>query len=219
MSDLIRDAPMGQLIRYFTKNRLLKYPEERPDFQCPASYRNPEGIAAEVASIEGDEIEKPHIERERPATPDEPTIEEGKEFVEPRPTELAESTEEAETPPLELEQIPTAQDRHFESIKKVHTTRTTAGVERVSTRSGLQHSVTRADLEEQFTKASLAVGPSRPIIPEKLEDGTILVDWYTTDDPDNPQNWSLGKKCFVASQICFCMLQSSPILILLLSKC
>jgi DHA1 family multidrug resistance protein-like MFS transporter len=44
-------------------------------------------------------------------------------------------------------------------------------------------------------------GPSRPIEPEVREDGTILVDWYTTDDPENPQNWSFGKKALVLVQI------------------
>jgi len=29
-----------------------------------------------------------------------------------------------------------------------------------------------------------------------------LVTWYGADDPENPQNWSLGKKCFVTAQIC-----------------
>ena len=28
-----------------------------------------------------------------------------------------------------------------------------------------------------------------------------LVDWYATDDPANPQNWSQKKKAFVAFQI------------------
>jgi DHA1 family multidrug resistance protein-like MFS transporter len=27
------------------------------------------------------------------------------------------------------------------------------------------------------------------IIAEKTNDGLVLVDWYTTDDPANPQNW------------------------------
>lgn len=39
---------------------------------------------------------------------------------------------------------------------------------------------------------------SRPILPAKTADGTILVDWYNTDDPANPQNWSQKKKAFVA---------------------
>jgi DHA1 family multidrug resistance protein-like MFS transporter len=28
-----------------------------------------------------------------------------------------------------------------------------------------------------------------------------LVDWYTTDDPQNPMNWSTRKKVFITGQI------------------
>ncbi|KAG0648233.1 MFS general substrate transporter [Hyphodiscus hymeniophilus] len=42
---------------------------------------------------------------------------------------------------------------------------------------------------------------SVPIAPARTITGTILVDWYTTDDPANPQNWSTRKKNFVALQI------------------
>ncbi|KAK9366752.1 major facilitator superfamily domain-containing protein, partial [Lipomyces kononenkoae] len=43
---------------------------------------------------------------------------------------------------------------------------------------------------------------SMVIIPTKTADGIVLVDWYTTDDPDNPQNWSPWKKHFVSLLIC-----------------
>ncbi|KAI6829209.1 MFS general substrate transporter [Hortaea werneckii] len=39
MADLIRDAPIGQLIRFATQNRLLPYPEERGDFECPPAFK------------------------------------------------------------------------------------------------------------------------------------------------------------------------------------
>lgn len=39
------------------------------------------------------------------------------------------------------------------------------------------------------------------IAPTKTEDGTILVDWYTTDDPTNPQNWPAWKKAWVLLQL------------------
>ncbi|KAF3046167.1 hypothetical protein E8E11_002993 [Didymella keratinophila] len=42
---------------------------------------------------------------------------------------------------------------------------------------------------------------AKPIAPEKIEDGTIIIDWYTTDDPENPQNWLFGKKFVVLLQI------------------
>ncbi|KAI1082709.1 major facilitator superfamily transporter [Whalleya microplaca] len=43
---------------------------------------------------------------------------------------------------------------------------------------------------------------SIPIVPKKTKDGVILVDWYYTDDPDNPQNWSNGRRAAVAIIIC-----------------
>jgi DHA1 family multidrug resistance protein-like MFS transporter len=41
------------------------------------------------------------------------------------------------------------------------------------------------------------------IIPQKTADGVILVDWYTSDDPANPQNWTSRKRGFVTFLICF----------------
>jgi DHA1 family multidrug resistance protein-like MFS transporter len=38
LKEIIRDAPFGQLLRYITRNRVLKYPEELPNFQVPAAY-------------------------------------------------------------------------------------------------------------------------------------------------------------------------------------
>lgn len=38
MADLIRDAPLGQVIRFLTRNKVLKYPEEFPSFEVPRQY-------------------------------------------------------------------------------------------------------------------------------------------------------------------------------------
>jgi MFS transporter, DHA1 family, multidrug resistance protein len=43
---------------------------------------------------------------------------------------------------------------------------------------------------------------SVPITPQKTSDGVILVDWYTTDDPANPKNWSSLKKSTVMFALC-----------------
>lgn len=40
-----------------------------------------------------------------------------------------------------------------------------------------------------------------PIDPEKGRD-YHMVSWYSESDPENPQNWSLFKKCFVTFEIC-----------------
>jgi MFS transporter, DHA1 family, multidrug resistance protein len=41
------------------------------------------------------------------------------------------------------------------------------------------------------------------LAPTKTSDGTILVDWYTTDDPANPQNWRPAIKGFALAILCF----------------
>lgn len=71
----------------------------------------------------------------------------------------------------------------------------------------MQKVTTRADLEVAYTNAqrqeTLKSQGTQPILPEKTSDGTILVDWYTTDDAENPQNWSQKKKTLVVCQIYF----------------
>ncbi|KAF2222313.1 putative caffeine resistance protein 5 [Elsinoe ampelina] len=57
------------------------------------------------------------------------------------------------------------------------------------------YSSERFDVERQL---SLERPQSNIIVPQKTADGAILVDWYSTDDQANPQNWSSGKKVWVA---------------------
>ncbi|KAH8804500.1 major facilitator superfamily domain-containing protein [Xylogone sp. PMI_703] len=37
-TEIIQEAPLGQLIRWLSKNQMLQYPEERPGFELPADY-------------------------------------------------------------------------------------------------------------------------------------------------------------------------------------
>ncbi|KAL6695479.1 MFS general substrate transporter [Trichoderma pleuroticola] len=57
----------------------------------------------------------------------------------------------------------------------------------------------RFDPEQQI---ELKKTKSEPIVPHKTNDGVILVDWYTTDDPANPQNWSSFKRSYIVFVIC-----------------
>jgi len=182
MSALIRDAPVGQIIRYITNNRLLQYPEERPDFEIPAAYNRhtrPESKRLSTSSIPA----RANSEPEGPAV------------------------EEAVYPDLEtvLEKVETASEDERAELETIQTARTQhtirTQISRVGTRTALQKSISRVDLEQQFSLASVARGPSRPIEPETMDDGTILVDWYATDDLDNPQNWAFAKKAIVLGQI------------------
>ena len=57
----------------------------------------------------------------------------------------------------------------------------------------------RFEVEQQLeTERSKSI----VIVPTKTSDGTILVDWYTTDDPANPQNWPPWKKSITLVQLC-----------------
>lgn len=38
MHDLIRESSLGACLRWLTKNRVLRHPEERPDFVLPRAY-------------------------------------------------------------------------------------------------------------------------------------------------------------------------------------
>ena len=69
---------------------------------------------------------------------------------------------------------------------------------------GLQRTQTLPYTSERFDverRLEAERTKSRPILPARTADGTILVDWYNTNDPANPQNWSQKKKAFVAFQI------------------
>ncbi|KAI4729410.1 MFS general substrate transporter [Aureobasidium sp. EXF-10728] len=45
-------------------------------------------------------------------------------------------------------------------------------------------------------------------------DGHVICDWYSASDPDNPLNWSRGRKLWVVANICYCsfvVYMSAPI--------
>ncbi|ORY09308.1 benomyl/methotrexate resistance protein [Clohesyomyces aquaticus] len=76
---------------------------------------------------------------------------------------------------------------------------------RITTRQDMHKICTKEDLEAAYRETTLQQTlkqqESRPIQPTKTSDGTILVTWYTTDDPANPQNWSFLAKSNVVFQM------------------
>ncbi|KAJ5661577.1 major facilitator superfamily domain-containing protein [Penicillium maclennaniae] len=70
---------------------------------------------------------------------------------------------------------------------------------RVSTEHSF--SWTRERLEEE-ERHEIEKVKSTPIVPKRTRDGVILVDWYYTDDPENPHNWSNTKRALIATIIC-----------------
>ncbi|EFZ04067.1 Major facilitator superfamily transporter [Metarhizium robertsii ARSEF 23] len=167
MADIIRDAPLGQLIRWATSNRYLQYPEEKAGFKLPSPWQqlldNPDAVV--------DESTEPSSESASTAGDDTP---EGQD-AEKQQQQQQQSRSSAERPePLRL-----------------HRTKTPAETP----------AFTGSRLEAELAHAVERV-QSVPVVPRRTKDGAILVDWYYSDDAENPQNWSNGKRGLVAAIIC-----------------
>lgn len=186
MADMLREAPLGQIIRWATKNKFLKYPEERDDFELPATYNavlNASNTKTTVAP--------------RPTTP--ATQEQvGPEGLRAKTPSLSSSASgPVDTSALEKAHTVSETPRHAASNQDVEALELNRTKSRLET---VPYTESRLELEAEL---SLARTATRPIVPLKTADGNVLVDWYTTDDPANPQNWSNGKRAFVSIVICF----------------
>ncbi|KAM0417079.1 hypothetical protein ACHAPT_012917 [Fusarium lateritium] len=165
MNDLIREAPLGQLIRFLSRNNLFKYPEERDDFELPQQYRT---------QLKTPEADQP---------------------VEDTMTVPSTAREEDEVEKVEDALRPTSasggDDGDLESLGRTRTITSTHTAPYSRDRMRVEQ-----DLIVQRTQ-------SIAIVPQRTSDGVVLVDWYTTDDPANPQNWSRFKKYLVLFVMCF----------------
>ncbi|KAI9892871.1 MAG: hypothetical protein M1814_001030 [Vezdaea aestivalis] len=159
--DIVREAPFGQAVRFFTGNRFFKYPEELDGFEVPKCYDATAEKEADIAGLS----EKS------------------------KSTRAPSQSDDGDNPGL----IPV--NTHRESDVDVER-RASAALTRTNT---IPYTEERFEAEQA---AGLEKTKSSPIKAQKTSDGTILVDWYTTDDQTNPQNWSSSKKAFVALEIC-----------------
>ncbi|KAL9107842.1 MAG: hypothetical protein Q9227_007357 [Pyrenula ochraceoflavens] len=152
MSALFRDAPVGQIVRLVTRNKYLQYPEERTDFQCPSCYPSA-GSRDDETTLQ---------------TPAEPTEKDD----EPARRDSY-STPSPATPSLATP----ATMKDLENPMELAGTRTET-LSKIVTRPEMEKVTTRKDLERAYTAATqqeaLKNEPSRPIIPTKTADGTIL---------------------------------------------
>ncbi|KAF1999563.1 MFS general substrate transporter [Amniculicola lignicola CBS 123094] len=159
MLEIIREAPIGQGIRFLSRNTLLPYPEEEPDFQLPAQYA---------------ELLDPQNETKLKGN-DSPLI-----VSDQSDNELA------------IEHSKTRDDEDVD-IEMLGRTKSAASTQ--SMPYGFDRMRAEQALAMERTK-------SIPVAPQKTLEGLVLVDWYTTDDPANPQNWSSIKKSFIVIILC-----------------
>lgn len=149
MYDAVRESAYGQLVRYLTKNKYFKYPEEIEGFQIPWTETTEQ-------TDEKDAVTRP---ADSPATPS---------------SESMHSVDQAKKEEAEDEPNITHQQ---------------------SREDAAPFTEERMDVEQQL---DVERTESRVIVPQKTKEGVILVDWYTTDDQANPQNWTTTKKVYVA---------------------
>lgn len=173
IADAIQDAPLGQLINWLSKGKYFAYPEQDPNFKIPWE---------EVSAGEKEkEIEAAQDVNGTPLTSSDTT---------PHPISREHSAgyvarEDIESRPLSA--VPTSHS----------SARGEFGV--VATRTRTRESTTPYSRERFEVEQEEAIErqQSSVIAPQRTADGIILIDWYTTDDPANPQNWNSWKKVWV----------------------
>ena len=143
---------------------------------------------------EREDFQCPHCYRDANALPSEKIVKQTSNSD----TDVADSGAATRIPThetgLDLEKSATSSDPETEDEQGQVPVRA-LGLQRTQT---LPYTNERLEIEKRL---EVERTKSRPILPARTADGTILVDWYNTDDPANPQNWSQKKKAFVAFQI------------------
>lgn len=174
MGHTLRDTSFGTFVRLATGKRLLKFPEEEEGFKLPETWVQ---VLEQSSTHSRSVVEKPQTRNETPSSASS-TPSSSIDAEDAR----GEQAEEAEPNPYEAGQnLELARSR---SRNRELTTNWTP--ERLE-----------VDEEHEIEKTK-----SIPIVPEKTQDGAILVDWYYTDDPENPQNWSNTRRAFILVVIC-----------------
>ncbi|KAF7555119.1 hypothetical protein G7046_g6635 [Stylonectria norvegica] len=172
MADIIRDAPLGQLIRLLTGNRYFQYPEEKADFKLPDVWQqlidNPDAVVDENDSDNDDTAPVSSAS----STADDPESRAGAGEKDDKPDPAPGSS------------------RHNSHLH-LHRTR--------SPEETQAYTIDRVLADEQHDMEKVK---SVPIVPKRTKDGAILVDWYYSDDGANPHNWTNRKRGGIALLIC-----------------
>ena len=170
----IQDAPLGQFINWISKGKYFGFPEDDPSFKIPWEQAT---VTEKEKEIEAGQDANSSQETSNDTTP---------QVVSREPSNSYVRREDIEARPLST--IPTSHSSARGDFGVV-TTRTRTREETV------QYSRERFEVEQE---EAIERQQSSIIAPQRTADGIILVDWYTTDDPANPQNWGSWKKVWVA---------------------
>jgi MFS transporter, DHA1 family, multidrug resistance protein len=173
ITDAIQDAPLGQFINWVSKGRYFAFPEQDPNFKIPWEQA---GASEKEKEIEADTQANSQA-TSNATTPNPISREHSASYV---------AREDIEARPLST--IPTSHS----------SARGDFGVVTTRTRTREQTTPYSRERFEVEQEEAIERKQSSIIAPQRTADGIILVDWYTTDDPANPQNWNSWKKVWVA---------------------
>ncbi|CAK7228144.1 hypothetical protein SBRCBS47491_006804 [Sporothrix bragantina] len=247
MTEVFRDTALGVALRWITRNRILLYPEEQPDFKIPELWQ--QMLDGEV-EVESDGTVGGLRNAEKPV--DQQSMFEAKHGGD---TTAAGSVADEENQ-LHADGPSSSEDeekrgRGYKSEEEDAGASGESGpyaaLRRASTHRSqaagsiaLQHTRSREDTMP-YTQARLDVDrehsiertQSLAVVPRLVKTRTnatksnagdaaqppafesaIVVDWYSTDDKANPQNWRLRRRIgvgFIIWLYTFCVYMSSAI--------
>lgn len=177
MVDVIRDAPIGQLIRFLTRNKYLQYPDEKPDFKLPQLWQQ---------FVDDHTL----VVHDCPASSLSSTVPVGEGNSTACPSEK------------ETEMGQGRQNQHEQVIDGRYQERQEP-MELRCTQSPIESAVLPVPQQTAEGDCSANRAKSIPVVPEIGNDRTILVDWYDNDDAEDPHNWSNCKRTYLTGVLCF----------------
>lgn len=182
MADTFRESFVGQLLYRASGKRILKYAEERPDFEVPARYRRDESTKEYLA------IRSKRIEAKKNAKEEYGKLQKQREE---KPIRIAPPA--PKIPGGEKGFVAAAERRaveeHANSNRPI----------RLGPRED-EENTSRISADSSATRVERDEAPEGMNLND--DDDPNMVTWYGPDDQENPQNWSLLKKCHVTFCIC-----------------
>jgi MFS transporter, DHA1 family, multidrug resistance protein len=182
MTSLLRDTVFGSIVRLVSRNKLLRYPEEQSDFELPESW---------LRVCNGDT-----------AQASEATDETLPERIPSAASSTSSYSAASSTPGPSTMGIPQDEEKQVGGDEDDGEAANLPGVALQRTRTRVETIPYTKERLEADELHEMQKTKSIPIAPRKTNDGAILVDWYASDDPENPLNWTSLRRASVTALIC-----------------
>jgi len=204
MLDIMRDAPLGQILNWVSKGKIFPYPEERHDYVVPEHFL-PRSDEPHNYSPEERTLDNEHAEKNR--TTGRGSINAGAlKAAGKNPVKRLHKTDHEKNDEREEREGPRRSDS---SSRTVVEDEENSG--RDEEEGGGQKSKEKGEKGEKSKKHhgsdedkwayKLTADPQKAVKDNRHEHYQYLVTWNGDDDQDNPQNWSTKKKIFIGGQI------------------